>query len=68
MMFNIYVLLMKGMYWHIFYSFYFQFHRKAGNMNSLSGADDAVYMEYKKSKNVHPLFKKFHKKWYETDC
>ncbi|XP_031783608.1 general transcription and DNA repair factor IIH helicase subunit XPB [Nasonia vitripennis] len=38
--------------------------RKAGNMASLSGADDAVYYEYKRSAasstaNKHPLFKKF---------
>ncbi|XP_011309067.1 DNA excision repair protein haywire [Fopius arisanus] len=38
--------------------------RKAGNLASLSGADDAVYYEYKKSAssstaNKHPLFKKF---------
>nr|XP_012154391.1 PREDICTED: DNA excision repair protein haywire isoform X2 [Megachile rotundata] len=32
--------------------------RKAGNMTSMSGADDAVYSEYKKA-NKHPLFKKF---------
>lgn len=33
---------------------------KAGNLASLSGADDAVYTEYKKfSTNKHPLFKKF---------
>ncbi|XP_066998978.2 general transcription and DNA repair factor IIH helicase/translocase subunit XPB [Anabrus simplex] len=37
-------------------------HRRVGNMSSLSGADDAVYLEYKKSYNAnvkHPLFKKF---------
>ncbi|XP_049808603.1 general transcription and DNA repair factor IIH helicase subunit XPB [Schistocerca nitens] len=37
-------------------------HRRPGNMSSLSGADDAVYLEYKKTShsNVkHPLFKKF---------
>ncbi|XP_015605322.1 general transcription and DNA repair factor IIH helicase subunit XPB [Cephus cinctus] len=38
--------------------------RKLGNMASMSGADDAVYYEYKKSAasttaNKHPLFKKF---------
>ncbi|XP_033219284.1 general transcription and DNA repair factor IIH helicase subunit XPB isoform X1 [Belonocnema kinseyi] len=37
--------------------------RKGGNMASSSGADDAVYYEYKKSgtsaANKHPLFKKF---------
>ncbi|XP_057336150.1 general transcription and DNA repair factor IIH helicase subunit XPB [Microplitis mediator] len=38
--------------------------RKAGNLASMSGADDAVYYEYKKSAssstaNKHPLFKKF---------
>lgn len=37
---------------------------KAGNITSLSGADDAVYYEYKKAPssstaNKHPLFKKF---------
>ncbi|XP_005098095.1 general transcription and DNA repair factor IIH helicase subunit XPB [Aplysia californica] len=37
------------------------FHRKVGSMNSLSGADDAVYMEYRRQKFVHPLFKKFKK-------
>ena len=40
-----------------------QVQRRAGNMSSMSGADDAVYMEFSsKSKNrraVHPLFKKF---------
>ncbi|CAG9835505.1 unnamed protein product [Diabrotica balteata] len=36
--------------------------RKAGNMGSMSGADDAVYYEYKKGGgmlNKHPLFKRF---------
>ncbi|XP_011337770.2 general transcription and DNA repair factor IIH helicase subunit XPB isoform X2 [Ooceraea biroi] len=38
--------------------------RKAGTMTSMSGADDAVYYEYKKAAssstaNKHPLFKKF---------
>ncbi|KAJ4430992.1 hypothetical protein ANN_19585 [Periplaneta americana] len=36
--------------------------RRAGNMSSMSGADDAVYLEYKKpslSNIKHPLFKKF---------
>ncbi|XP_012282394.1 DNA excision repair protein haywire isoform X1 [Orussus abietinus] len=38
--------------------------RKIGNMASMSGADDAVYYEYRKSPasstaNKHPLFKKF---------
>ncbi|XP_045462034.1 general transcription and DNA repair factor IIH helicase subunit XPB [Harmonia axyridis] len=34
--------------------------RKVGHMGSMSGADDAVYYEYKKSSgNKHPLFKKF---------
>ncbi|CAH0547968.1 unnamed protein product [Brassicogethes aeneus] len=36
--------------------------RKSGHMGSMSGADDAVYYEYKKnanSGNKHPLFKKF---------
>lgn len=40
-----------------------QFSRRSGNMSSLSGADDAVYMEYKTDKNKsalkHPLFKRF---------
>ncbi|KAF5288218.1 hypothetical protein FQA39_LY03986 [Lamprigera yunnana] len=37
--------------------------RRVGHMGSMSGADDAVYYEYKKSSsstaNKHPLFKKF---------
>lgn len=38
--------------------------RKTGTMASISGADDAVYYEYKKTPgsstaNKHPLFKKF---------
>lgn len=35
--------------------------RRAGAMGSMSGADDAVYYEFKKgsSHNKHPLFKKF---------
>lgn len=37
--------------------------RRTGNMGSMSGADDAVYYEYKKNsgmgQNKHPLFKKF---------
>lgn len=38
--------------------------KKAGNINSLSGADDNVYMEFKSKKSSdykHPLFKKFRK-------
>ncbi|PVD30957.1 hypothetical protein C0Q70_10233 [Pomacea canaliculata] len=35
--------------------------RKVGNMSSMSGADDTIYMEYNKRKAVHPLFKKFKK-------
>lgn len=38
--------------------------RKVGSMSSMSGADDAVYMEYNKrsaGKHLHPLFKKFRK-------
>ncbi|XP_072179023.1 general transcription and DNA repair factor IIH helicase/translocase subunit XPB-like [Diadema setosum] len=37
--------------------------RRVGNMSSLSGADDQVYMEYQSrgTKHVHPLFKKFRK-------
>ncbi|KAI4876030.1 hypothetical protein NFI96_018157, partial [Prochilodus magdalenae] len=46
-----------------------QFSRRPGTMSSMSGADDAVYMEYQSSrgskalagKNVHPLFKRFRK-------
>lgn len=34
--------------------------RRAGGLGSMSGADDAVYYEFKKrSGNQHPLFKKF---------
>ncbi|CAH1955965.1 unnamed protein product [Acanthoscelides obtectus] len=35
--------------------------RRAGHLGSMSGADDAVYYEFKKSNNAnkHPLFKKF---------
>lgn len=36
--------------------------RRVGNINSLSGADDTVYMEYRRAamSNIkHPLFKKF---------
>lgn len=38
--------------------------RRVGHMGSMSGADDAVYYEYRKSAssstaNKHPLFKKF---------
>ncbi|XP_066156866.1 general transcription and DNA repair factor IIH helicase/translocase subunit XPB isoform X1 [Euwallacea fornicatus] len=35
--------------------------RRIGSMGSMSGADDAVYYEFKKSSNTakHPLFKKF---------
>lgn len=35
--------------------------RRVGQMGSMSGADDAVYYEFKKSANInkHPLFKKF---------
>ncbi|ESO06330.1 hypothetical protein HELRODRAFT_155693 [Helobdella robusta] len=43
--------------------------RRVGNMNSMSGADDAVYSEYKNlckktpstSSSQHPLFKRFRK-------
>lgn len=46
-----------------------QFSRRTGTMSSMSGADDAVYMEYQASrgsklaasKSVHPLFKRFRK-------
>ncbi|XP_043190163.1 general transcription and DNA repair factor IIH helicase subunit XPB-like [Amphibalanus amphitrite] len=34
------------------------FQRRAGNMGSMSGADDALYMEYRRNIK-HPLFKKF---------
>lgn len=33
--------------------------RSHGSMASMSGADDAVYMEYRKPVSKHPLFKKF---------
>ncbi|XP_064613581.1 general transcription and DNA repair factor IIH helicase subunit XPB-like isoform X2 [Liolophura sinensis] len=35
-----------------------QFQRRTGNMSSMSGADDAIYMEYR-NKAKHPLFKRF---------
>ncbi|XP_052246340.1 general transcription and DNA repair factor IIH helicase subunit XPB-like isoform X2 [Dreissena polymorpha] len=39
--------------------------RKVGSMSSMSGADDAVYMEFNRksgaNKRLHPLFKKFRK-------
>ncbi|XP_046886319.1 general transcription and DNA repair factor IIH helicase subunit XPB isoform X2 [Hypomesus transpacificus] len=44
-----------------------QFSRRSGTMGSMSGADDAFYMEYSRSsraslgKNIHPLFKRFRK-------
>uniref|UniRef100_A0A665WAS1 General transcription and DNA repair factor IIH helicase/translocase subunit XPB n=1 Tax=Echeneis naucrates TaxID=173247 RepID=A0A665WAS1_ECHNA len=46
-----------------------QFSRRTGTMSSMSGADDAVYMEYQSrsskasmlTKSVHPLFKRFRK-------
>ncbi|OXA46697.1 general transcription and DNA repair factor IIH helicase subunit XPB [Folsomia candida] len=41
------------------------FGRRSANLGSLSGADDAVYREYRKnanSANKHPLFKKFRQK------
>ncbi|GAB1608759.1 general transcription and DNA repair factor IIH helicase subunit XPB-like [Argonauta hians] len=40
------------------------FTRKGGSMSSMSGADDAVYMEYSRSrdsKHQHPIFKHFRK-------
>uniref|UniRef100_A0A0B6ZY39 General transcription and DNA repair factor IIH helicase/translocase subunit XPB n=1 Tax=Arion vulgaris TaxID=1028688 RepID=A0A0B6ZY39_9EUPU len=43
------------------------FTRKVGSINSLSGADDAIYMEFsgkgskKKGEHLHPLFRKFKK-------
>ncbi len=33
--------------------------RQAGNMASMSGADDNLYSEFKRVKSHHPLFKKF---------
>ena len=36
--------------------------RKAGNMASMSGADDNVYMESRRKGEKHPLFKKFRAK------
>lgn len=38
-----------------------QVSRRSGNMSSISGADDTIYLEYKNSANTarHPLFKKF---------
>lgn len=41
------------------------FGRRQGTMASMSGADDTVYMEYKRSNAnapKHPLFKKFRTK------
>uniref|UniRef100_UPI00398EC6EA general transcription and DNA repair factor IIH helicase/translocase subunit XPB isoform X2 n=1 Tax=Pristiophorus japonicus TaxID=55135 RepID=UPI00398EC6EA len=42
-----------------------QVSRRFGTMSSMSGADDAVYLEYHRSKsfgkNIHPLFKRFRK-------
>ncbi|CAL8243584.1 unnamed protein product [Lota lota] len=47
-----------------------QFSRRPGTMSSMSGADDAVYMEYHSrggrssaaaAKGIHPLFKRFRK-------
>lgn len=35
------------------------FKRVAGSMSSMSGADDSVYLEYKKPTIKHPLFKRF---------
>lgn len=47
----------------------YQFSRRTGTMSSMSGADDAIYMEYQSRgnkasaalKSVHPLFKRFRK-------
>ncbi|CAN8021617.1 unnamed protein product [Ixodes persulcatus] len=43
----------------------FQMSRRAGNMSSMSGADSAVYLEYRMGKKDlglrHPLFKRFRK-------
>lgn len=35
--------------------------RRAGGLGSLAGADDALYLEHRRSANAqkHPLFKKF---------
>ena len=37
------------------------FKRRAGNMSSMSGGDNTVYMEYRRSarRNQHPLFRRF---------
>ena len=44
--------------------------RRQGSMASMSGADDMIYLEYKsgakQTKNRHPLFKQFRKKWVYT--
>jgi len=41
----------------------FQTVRRVGSMSSMSGADDALYMEYRtshsKNASSHPLFKRF---------
>lgn len=35
--------------------------RRSGHLGSMSGADDAIYYEFRKTANTnkHPLFKKF---------
>jgi len=38
------------------------FGRKNAGLASMSGADDAVYREYKRPAQVHPLFKKLRTK------
>ena len=48
----------------LFLFVYFQIQRRVGNMSSVSGADDTVYMEYRSSGSAqtHPLFKRFRRK------
>ena len=45
--------------------FFLQIQRKSGTMSSMSGADDTIYMEYRR-KAQHPLFKRFKQKWSPT--
>lgn len=44
---------------------FLQIQRKPGTMSSMSGADDTIYMEYRR-KAQHPLFKRFKQKWSPT--
>lgn len=58
------IIIKNAMFIFALLQFIFQIMRKAGNMTSMSGADDAVYYEYRKAPgsstaNKHPLFKKF---------